>query len=482
VNSIQTWKEVNRACVDAAEFRFDKIAGINVILHPDELEDTCNYYEIRGHTGELIALLESGLGLDRAHNGLFTELAVIYSKHKPLKLMEHLKFWRKHLYIPKVCQVCRNNRQWPEVVFLYEMDNDFEKAAKTMIEHSTDAWDDIKFKEIIAKVSHLELYYEAIKFYLDQHPDLINDLLNVLSVRLDPAKVVERVTKLNHIALIKRYLMGVQEKNILQVNEALNELFIEEEDYESLRQSIESYDNFDSISLARKLENNNELVEFRRISARLYRQNKRWKKSIEISKDDKMYKDAMETAMISGDTEIANELLEYFVQIDNKHCFAACLYTCYDLIRPDVALELAWRNKTIDFAFPFLIQVLKEYTSKVDTLIETSKKQAEKHEHTPATSPQPVVSPPGPYGFPPGSMIPPGAMPGSVPIPVSGGVPIGPGGVPMGPPGMIPLGHPYSTGGALVPLPGGPSGVPPGLAPPGMGSFPSSTDSFGYFG
>jgi len=54
---IQTWKEVNRACVDAAEFRFDKIAGINVILHPDELKETCNYYEIRGHTGEVYDLI-----------------------------------------------------------------------------------------------------------------------------------------------------------------------------------------------------------------------------------------------------------------------------------------------------------------------------------------------------------------------------------------------------------------------------------------
>jgi len=452
-NSIQTWKEVNRACVDANEFRFDKIAGINVILHPDELEETCTYYEVRGHTNELIALLESGLGLDRAHNGLFTELAVIYSKHKPQKLMEHLKFWRKHLYIPKVCQVCRNNRQWQEVVFLHEMDNDFEKAAKTMIEHSVDAWDDLKFREIIAKVSHLELYYEAIKFYLDQHPDLINDLLNVLSVRLDPAKVVERVSKLNHIALIKKYLIGVQEKNILQVNEALNELFIEEEDYESLRQSIDTYDNFDSIALARKLEKN-ELLEFKRISARLYRQNKRWKQSIDISKRDKMYKDAMDTAMQSGDTEIAEGLLEFFVQIESKHCFAACLYTCYDLIRPDFAVELAWRNDIIDLAFPFLIQVLREYTSKVDNLIEASKKQTEKP--VPSTTNIPVGVPPVPvpFGFGPG-MLPPG----------SGGVA---GSVTPGliQPVIVPMTGGFVSSGALVPSGPG-TGVPGGLAPPG---------------
>lgn len=40
-----------------------------------------------------------------------------------------------------------------------------------------------------------------------------------------------------------------------------------------------------------------------------------------------------------------------------KECFASCLFVCYDLIRPDTALELAWMNNMIDFAFPYLLQV-----------------------------------------------------------------------------------------------------------------------------
>lgn len=40
-----------------------------------------------------------------------------------------------------------------------------------------------------------------------------------------------------------------------------------------------------------------------------------------------------------------------------KECFASCLFVCYDLIRADVALELAWINNMIDFAFPYLLQV-----------------------------------------------------------------------------------------------------------------------------
>lgn len=40
-----------------------------------------------------------------------------------------------------------------------------------------------------------------------------------------------------------------------------------------------------------------------------------------------------------------------------KECFAACLYTCYDLIRADVAVELAWMHGMMDFAVPYLMQV-----------------------------------------------------------------------------------------------------------------------------
>ncbi len=53
-----------------------------------------------------------------------------------------------------------------------------------------------------------------------------------------------------------------------------------------------------------------------------------------------MMQDAMETAAQSGDAEIAEELLKFFVEQKERECFAACLFTCYDLIKPDVALEV----------------------------------------------------------------------------------------------------------------------------------------------
>lgn len=126
---------------------------------------------------------------------------------------------------------------------------------------------------------------------------------------------------------------------------------------QGLRTSIDAFDNFDTIVLAQRLEKH-ELIEFRRIAAYLYKGNNRWKQSVELCKKDKLYKDAMEYASESKNADIAEELLAWFLEQRNFDCFSGCLYQCYDLLHPDVILELAWRHKIMDFAMPYLIQVM----------------------------------------------------------------------------------------------------------------------------
>jgi clathrin heavy chain len=79
----------------------------------------------------------------------------------------------------------------------------------------------------------------------------------------------------------------------------------------------------------------------------------------------RLYKDAMETVAVSDSPELAEELLRWFVSAKEPECFAACLYTCYNLLRPDVVLEVAWMNKLMDYAMPYVIQSVKEYSGKV---------------------------------------------------------------------------------------------------------------------
>ena len=206
------------------------------------------------------------------------------------------------------------------------------------------------------QVRNQELYYDAIKFYLEEQPRMLEKLLVVLTPKLEPTQVVQLVRRLQHIPLIMPYLRSVQNENIDAVNQAINETLVEDEEYEALSQSIDEYGNFDQISLAQKIEKH-ELLEFRRIAADLYKRNERFEQSVALSKGDKMYKDAIDTAGVSRNQAIAEELLKFFINVGDKECFAATLYTCYDLVRPDVALELAWKNQIMDMAMPFMIQV-----------------------------------------------------------------------------------------------------------------------------
>ena len=82
---------------------------------------------------------------------------------------------------------------------------------------------------------------------------------------------------------------------------------------------------------------------------------------------------------------MAEDLLAYFLEHKAYDCFAACLFQveilpftllskfncplifqsfiskCYDLLHPDVILELAWKHNIMDFAMPYLIQVTLFY-------------------------------------------------------------------------------------------------------------------------
>jgi len=77
----------------------------------------------------------------------------------------------------------------------------------------------------------------------------------------------------------------------------------------------------------------------------------------------------MEYAAESKNAEVAEELLAWFLEKGSHDCFAACLFQCYDLLHPDVILELAWRHNILDFAMPYLIQVTREYITKVLLLV-----------------------------------------------------------------------------------------------------------------
>ena len=147
----------------------------------------------------------------------------------------------------------------------------------------------------------------------------------------------------------------------------------------SLRSSIENYENFDNINLAQRLEKH-ELIEFRRISTYLYKVNNRWKQAIELCKLDNLHKDAMSYVNESNQVELAEDLISWFLEKKLYECFGACLFQCFELVRVDVIIELAWQHDILDFAMPFIIQTIRDLSSEVTKLSKSEKKRNEEDE------------------------------------------------------------------------------------------------------
>jgi len=372
-NNVSTWKQVCFACLKAEEYRLAATCGLEVIKYPDHVDDVVTYYSDLGYFDHLVSLFEQGLGLEDAHIGIFTELGILYTKHVPEKVTEHCKVFFSKLNVSKVVRACERARLWSPAVYLYMADKQADNAVKVMTEHAS-AFDNDLFLDSIVKVRNGEIMYKAVNFYLTMHPMIFTRLMEVLEEHVDHSRVVNQLRRTGDWALQigQAYMKSVQKSNLSAVNEALNELYIEDEDYESLRKSIDQFQNFNMIALASKLATH-ELLEFRRISAYVYRCNKKWSQSIELSKNDRMWKDCIDTANESADEETIENLLRFFCETSEKECFCAALYTCFGHVRPDVALELGWLNGYQHFIMPFLIQNMRQTYDRLKVLEDRTK-------------------------------------------------------------------------------------------------------------
>lgn len=381
---VRTWRAVCFACVDSKEFRLAQICGLHVVVEADELMDCIEYYQDRGHFQEIIDLLEQGLTLDRAHTSMFTELGVLFTKYRSKQMLEHCKMWWQRCNLPRLIRACEAAMLWNEMVYLHSQYNEFDNAAVVMIDHSPDAWNPSGFTTVIAKAGNLEVMYKSVQFYIDEQPELLNDLLSVLAPKVESSRVIsilrrayaDRFGDLGLLPLCKGYLLKVQESNVPDVNDALNDVLIAEGSLDELETSIDSYDNFDQFVLARRLEKH-ELIQLRRVSATLFRRNGKYEQAIEVSKRDKLYKDAVESVAASEDAELTEELATFFLENKLLECFTTILYTCFEFFRPDMALELSWRYNVMDHAMPFMIQTMKEIGQRLMGLEEESKEKRE---------------------------------------------------------------------------------------------------------
>ncbi|KJP87226.1 hypothetical protein AK88_03143 [Plasmodium fragile] len=370
--SLKTWKEVNFICVKYKQLKHAHTAGLQLIMHADHLDEIIKIYEKKKYINELMSLLENGLNNERAHVGIYTELGILYAKYKPEKLMEFIRNYANKMNTRKLIDVCQNEYLLKEAVYLYISYDEYNLAVDTIIKHSPTAYTPDTFMQVIHKVTNSDIIHKVIDFYIEEHPLNLYNLLKILENKIDNNRLVQTLKKSNNLPLIQKYLEDIQGQNITAVNETLNEIYLQNDDYISLRNSIDEYDNFNQTNLINKLENH-KLSEMRRIAALLYKKNKKYKEAINLSKKEEQYKDAIEIARVSKNNSYVEDLINFFIEIKNKEALCACLIVCYDILKPDYILEIVWTSGYKDQAMLYFIQVISDYTNQIDTM----KKQIE---------------------------------------------------------------------------------------------------------
>ena len=60
-----------------------------------------------------------------------------------------------------------------------------------------------------------------------------------------------------------------------------------------------------------------------------------------------------------------------------KEAFGALLFTCFDLLKPDLVMEKAWRAGWSDVAMPYFCQTTRDMNAKINMLcLERKERQA----------------------------------------------------------------------------------------------------------
>jgi clathrin heavy chain len=378
-NNTKTWKEIVYACVEEKEFKLAAVAALQVVLIPDHLDEMVQFYELHEVPDEIILVLEQAITNDKAHVGIFTELAALYAKHRQAKLSDFIKAYFQKLNVSKLTRVCKKHQLWPEIVYLHSNYKEYDTAVNVMMEHSPSCFIHDTFVQNLAKVTNSDLYYKAISFYIEEEPLKLNDMLKQLTLKLDFSRVVQIVQRSGFLPLIIDWLKSVQNQNNQSVNDALNKIYLEIHDYEALRASILAYDQIDAIGLAKLIESSDH-PEFRRISSLIYRKNKKYDESVELSLNDGHFRDAIETAQESRNPEIVDNLLHYFAAKGLREYFGAMTYTCYELIQPDNVLEYGWRYGLTEFTMPFMIQLVKDLNVRVEHVQKKHEEREKKEE------------------------------------------------------------------------------------------------------
>merc|ERR1719203_920933 len=104
--------------------------------------------------------------------------------------MNHFHQYFLKINKSKLIRVSEKYHHWAEARYLFIHYDEYDQAISTMIEHSPTAWKDDIFQQAILKVANHDWLYKAIRFYLNEHPQQLNDLLKNIASKVDLTKTV----------------------------------------------------------------------------------------------------------------------------------------------------------------------------------------------------------------------------------------------------------------------------------------------------
>ncbi|CDR98027.1 clathrin heavy chain, putative [Babesia bigemina] len=356
----QVLRQVVETCVLKNQLAIAHNVAIELLTYPDFLPGIVAMYENTGNVQEVIHLLENS----ERSVAVCTELAIAVAKYRPDDLLAHFKnrytgeSIRTSLNIARVARECCNLWLWREAIYLYRLESP-DKALMSMVSHYGLAWDEEVFFAAAGEAANPEALYKAIHFCIQCEPMLLTRLLISIKNRVDPIRVIKILKNADCLGIAREYLEAVADKSNPGVNDALLEVYVEEEEHELLERSIVRLAVFDQQALCAKLEGHR-LPQMRSIAGVLYARSRDFSKSALIHRRNGDFAGAIKAVNMSRSESLALEMAKYFIEHGLREEFVACLTVNFGLLEPADILELAWVNALdLDILMPFMIQTLR---------------------------------------------------------------------------------------------------------------------------
>lgn len=431
-NKIDLWLDIIKLTLSENEMDYCKKVCFNLIDNKQQFIFIYNLYFKNNKILDLIKLLEESISKKESLTNLvYVNLCLLYIEYgeflklevdlKEFLLKYKSKFANKDTLV-KIVKKLEEMFMINEIYQVYDIMKEsdvfeIEYMFSLILKYSCDKEDtDSQFVSLIKNqtsknyIKNIEVYYKILRHYIKYIPMTLSKILITMEEAFIVAKgrgieigfdykyIINLANEADIIHVLKEYFIHLRDtlnKNIETVNEIYNEILLEEEEYNLLKDSIKKFTNFNLSELALKLENH-DIKKFRILSTEIYFKTGNFNKVLEICETNKQYNQIIFYLKQSQDKDLIAEYLLKFSTIKdktpaeqerNKRYFVILINLCYEYIDSYRVLEISWKNSWFDVSMPFVIQSMKQSSekirsleAKVDKLMEEKKRAGEKSE------------------------------------------------------------------------------------------------------